>query len=89
MSGKSKDCVFVCTLDAMVNLKMKNHFYLCLRGIVFICETERFAQLYEQGVDIQRIRQSVLKMGTMDASGIHELLRINILAGPEIIKQLS
>jgi len=47
---------------------------------------ERIARLYEQGADIHRIGQYVLKWLQWSRSGIHELHNINILAVPKIIK---
>jgi hypothetical protein len=47
---------------------------------------ERIARLYEQGADIHRIGQYVLKWLQWTRSGIHELHNINILAAPEIIQ---
>jgi hypothetical protein len=47
---------------------------------------ERIARLYEQGADIHRIWQCVLKWFQWARSWIHELHKINILAVTEIIK---
>ena len=47
---------------------------------------ERIARLYEQGADIHRIGQYVLKWLQWTRSGIHELHNINILAAPKMIK---
>ena len=47
---------------------------------------ERIARLYEQGANINRIGQYVLKWVQWTCAGIHELHKINILATPEIIK---
>jgi hypothetical protein len=46
---------------------------------------ERIARLYEQGADINRIGQHVLKWVQWTCVGIHELHTIHLLAAPEII----
>ena len=47
---------------------------------------ERIFRLYEQGADINRIGQYVLKWAQWTCARIYELHKINILAAPEIIK---
>ena len=47
---------------------------------------ERIARLYEQGANINRIGQYVLKWVQWTRSGIRELHKTNILATPEIIQ---
>jgi len=46
----------------------------------------KFTRLYEQGANINRIGQFVLKRVQWTCAGIHELHKINILASPEIIQ---
>ena len=47
---------------------------------------ERITRLYEQGANINRIGQYVLKWVQWTCAGIYESHKINILATPEIIK---
>ena len=47
---------------------------------------ERITRLYEQGADIHRIGQYVLKWLQWTRSGIHDLHKVNILATPEMVK---
>ena len=47
---------------------------------------ERIARLYEQGANINRIGQYVLKWAQWTCAGIQRLHKVNILATPEIIQ---
>jgi hypothetical protein len=47
---------------------------------------ERIARLYEQGANINRIGQYVLKWVQWTCAGLHELHKVNIIATPEIIQ---
>jgi len=75
----------------MSNAQIYSRYHFELEGLsvaVKIIERfkERIARLYEQGADINRIGQYVLKWVQWTCAGIHELHKINILAAPEIIK---
>jgi hypothetical protein len=59
-----------------------------LSGAVISIERfkERIARLYEQGANINRIGQYVLKWVQWTCAGLHELHKVNIPATPEMIK---
>ena len=66
-------------------------YHLELEGLSVADKTierfkERISRLYEQGANINRIGQYVLKWVQWTCSGIPELHKINILAAPETIK---
>ena len=83
----------IINFKVMSNFKIDSRYHFELEGLSVAVKTierfkERIARLYEQGANINRIGQYVLKWVQWTYARIYELhkISINILAAPEIIK---
>jgi hypothetical protein len=78
------------TVRLCIYLRYNSSYHFELEGLPVAVIIERFkeriSRLYEQGANIKRIGQYVLKWVQWTCAGIHQLHKFNILAAPEIIK---